>query len=989
MLPAVSPRPHPSLWALLLGIFFPTAGWVTQSLGEDQVSFNREIRPILAGNCYDCHGPDEESRKADLRLDIREEAEAVLGAEGELWQRIVTEDPDDLMPPADSHRELSSEQIGLLKKWLQRDAPYEEHWAFRPPLQSELPEPETADWIRNPIDTFILARLELEGLTPSEEADRYTLIRRLFLDLTGLPPTPEEADAFVADVSPDAYEKVVDRLLDSPRYGERWARPWLDLARYADTNGYEKDRPRTIWPYRDWVVGAINKDMPYDQFTVEQLAGDMLPGATRDQQVATGFHRNTMINEEGGIDPLEYRYYSMVDRVATTGTVWMGLSIGCAQCHTHKYDPITHTDYFRFMALLNNADEVDLDVPTKEILQQKKAIETQVASLEEEAMGEMDRQAFEKWAAALRAKAVPWKQIRPSKAEAGMPRLHILKDGSVFAAGDFTKREEYRITLPIEATKERPVTALRLDVLPDARLPAHGPGIGFYEGRRGDFFLSELSAKTADGIRLALTDPSASYGKISIGSGKADPGNVIDGEGSTGWSTAQREGEAHHLVLNFETPIAESVEIEIEMLFERHFAAALGRFSFSVSHAEKTAQALPSGTPDPHGEEKDALQRWFIRTDPAFAETRKKIDALEDRIPATPATLVMRERPPSDPRATHRHHRGEYLNAEESVKPAVPEVFPPLPEGAPANRLTFARWLVSESNPLAARVPVNRAWQAFFGRGLLKSSDDFGTQSPLPSHPELLDWLAVEFVKKGWSRKELHRLIVSSATYRQSSTISSELLVADPENVLLARGPRFRLDGEIVRDQALAASGLLSEKMGGPGVYPPQPESVAKMAYGNQTWPISKGEDRHRRSLYTFAKRTAPFAAFTVFDGPTGESCVARRDRSNTPLQALTLLNDSMYLEMAEALAGREAKRERSSEEIATALFRRVLVRPPSAEETSQLISYFETQKPRFDSGELRAAEFLPTAKPAEPELAAWTLVARALLNLDETITKE
>lgn len=975
--------------AFYLSLLAGAALSVSLRAAEETLSFNRDIRPILAGNCYDCHGPDEEGRKAELRLDLRAEAETVLGVSGELLARITSDDPDDVMPPPDSHRSLEPGQIEILRQWLAQGSPYERHWAFDPPEKAPIPETGNSDWAKNEIDHFILARLEERSLAPSQEADPHTLIRRVYLDLIGLPPTLAEADSFVADTEPGAYERMVDRLLDSPRYGEKWARQWLDLARYADTNGYEKDRPRTIWPYRDWVIGAINADLPYDQFSIEQLAGDMIPNSTHDQVVATGFHRNTMINEEGGIDPLEYRYYAMVDRVATTGTVWMGLSIGCAQCHTHKYDPITHHDYFAMMGLLNNADEVDLDVPSDDLLGRRAEIEKQVAALEASEMARIDEAAYRQWAEEMKQKQVQWERVTPSRAEAGMPRIHIEKDGVLFAAGDFNKREVYTISLPVEAGPDSQVTAIRLEVLPDPRLPAHGPGIGFYEGRRGDFFLSEFGAKTAEGMPVTLVNPSHSYGKISVGSGSADAVNVIDGEGSTGWSTSRREGEVHHLVLNFETPLAAPTTLEVELLFERHFAAALGKFAFSFSRSPKSAVALPSGAPDPLNATDEEMKRWYLRSASVFVETRKKLQGLEAGIPAVPATLVMRERPEGDFRVTRRRHRGEYLKAEEEVAPAVPAIFPPLPEGAPANRLTFARWLMSDRNPLVARVAVNRAWQAIFGRGIMESPDDFGTQSAPPTHPELLDWLAVEFREQGWSRKRLHRLIVTSATYRQDSALSPEVLASDPENLWLARGPRIRLQGEVVRDQALMAGGVLSEKMGGPGVYPPQPDSVTRMAYGKVTWKPSAGEDRFRRSLYTFAKRTAPFAAFTTFDGPTGESCVAKRDRSNTPLQALTLLNDAMFLEIAAALAREEVEKPATTPgQRATRLFRRFLIRQPTEEERNALVSYFEGQRLRFENGELDANALVPGNQPVDASLAAWTLVVRVIMNLDETLTK-
>jgi len=960
------------------------------------LSFNYDIRPILADNCYDCHGPDEEAREADLRLDIPEEAyadrdgsAAIVPGDAKkslLVQRINTQDEDDVMPPPDSHRELTSEEKALLEQWVEEGAPFEWHWAFVPPVRPEVPAAKNAGWVRNPIDAFVLNRLEEENLKPSPEADRYTLVRRLYLDLIGLPPTPEQADAFVHDNDPDAYDKLVDELLQSPRYGERWARPWLDLARYADTNGYEKDRPRTIWPYRDWVVDAINDDMPFDQFSIEQLAGDMLPSATREQRVATGFHRNTMTNEEGGIDPLEYRYYSMVDRVATTGTVWMGLSTGCAQCHTHKYDPITHTDYFSFMALLNNADEVDLDIPSPEVEQEQRELEQRIAALESKATSSINELAFDSWLAQQREKAVDWKRATPVSAVGETPMLYVQDDRSIYAEGDFTKREVYRVRIKIADTYGKPITALRLDALPDSRLPNHGPGVAYYEGRRGDFFLSELDA-SVDGKAIEFTHPSESYANISVGAGEASAANVLDGKGSSGWSTSEREGEAHHIVLNLAEPLATPCEIDIELLFERHFVASLGRFAFAVTTDPKQAVAFPSGTPDPLVASADEMKRWYIRQGEQHEAVAQQIVEIEKEMPREPATLIMRERPANNPRATHRRHRGEYLNVEEEVSPAVPALFTQLPQDQPANRLTLARWLVSEDNPLVARVAVNRAWQAIFGRGIMESAEDFGTQSDPPSHPDLLDWLAVEFMEQGWSRKQLHRIIVTSSTYRQQSSIDSELLKIDPQNILLARGPRFRLDGEVVRDLMLTASGLLSTKMGGHGVYPPQPESVTALAYGNVEWPASEGEDRYRRSLYTFAKRTAPFAAYTVFDAPTGETCVAKRDRSNSPLQALTLLNDEMFLEMARAAADKALSSCDESEAIVTDLFRRFLTRPPGEKEKAALLSYFESQRERFESGELDAAKLLG-GQASDPNWAAWTLVARALMNLDETITK-
>ncbi len=904
---------------------------------DDPVDYNRDIRPLLAARCFACHGPDEDARESDLRLDEPASATADLGgyraiAPGdpmgsELLTRVTSTHGDEVMPPADAGPRLSNEEVDRLRRWIAAGADYGEHWAFAALQRPRVPEIGSTDWPRNPIDYFVLQRLESAGLTPADEADPYTLIRRVSLDLTGLPPTPAEADAFAADTDPEAYEALVARLLESQHYGERWARVWLDLARYADTNGYEKDRPRSIWPYRDWVIGALNDDMPFDQFTIEQLAGDMLPDPTPEQRIATGFHRNTMLNEEGGIDPLEFRYYALVDRVATTGLVWMGLTTGCAQCHSHKYDPITHTDYYRLMALLDNADEREFVIDDPRTTARRRALEEEMARLEselasrfpplegdepEELRRERHRQqAYAEWLAVEQARAVRWTTLRPDELSANLPRLTLLADNSVLSSGDITKRDVYTLWYQLDGAGP-PITALRLEALPDVRLPAGGPGRAYYEGRRGDFFLSEVKA-AVDGEPVSFSGASHSYGKISVGSGEAAATNVIDGDGSTGWSTSGAEGQPHQLVLNLATPLPRTGRLKIELLFERHFAASLGRFRLSCTSDVGPSQAttLPVEiekllTQDPAAwsdDERETVQAAFLRVTPLLADARQPIDALRQQLPEAPTTMVFEERPADHPRKTFRHHRGEYLSLREEVTPGVPGLFGLADEVQPRNRLEFARWLVSEANPLASRVAVNRAWQSFFGEGLVPTSGDYGTQSEAPSHPELLDWLACELMADDWSLKELHRLIVTSATYRQDSRISPELLQRDPDNHLLARASRVRVDAETVRDLLLKASGLLSSKVGGPSVYPPQPASVTALAYGATPWESSTGEDRYRRSLYTFSKRTAPFAAYDVFDAPTGEMCTPRRDRSNTPLQALTLLNDEMYQEMARALA--------------------------------------------------------------------------------------
>jgi hypothetical protein len=968
------------------------------------VDFNREVRPILSSRCFKCHGPDEAARKGKLRLDTREGAEGVLGkpAESEFLRRVFSVDADEVMPPASLKTPLTDRQKETLKAWVAAGAKYEPHWAFVPPKRPAVPAVKPGVTVRNPIDNFVFARLARDGLAPSPVANKTTLIRRVYLDLIGLPPTPEQVDAFLADNSPTAYEKVVDELLGSPRYGERWARRWLDLARYADTNGYEKDRPRSVWPYRDWVIKALNDDLPFDRFTIEQLAGDLLPNATTSQRVATGFHRNTMLNEEGGIDPLEFRYYAVVDRANVTGTVWLGLTLGCAQCHTHKFDPITHTDYFRLLAFFNNADEPELRLPTTEMLGKRKMLEAKIsgfeAAREKRAQSEEMQKAFAKWRVEQEKTAAAWTIVRPTGLKAGLTRLTVHPDGSIFASGDTTKRDVYTLTL--EHLPEN-VTAIRLEALPDERLPAGGPGRTFYEGPKGEFFLSEMTL-TADGTPVKFAGASEGVAK-DTGAAKL----AIDGNPLTGWTAGGRYGKAKQAVFNLEKPLSGKAA-KLELVFEKYYASSLGRFRVSVSTATGPVKAKdqPGEVEDALGvpeekrtfEERSTLFKHWLEVAPEFKTERDEIEALRKQFPVPPTTLVMQERPADHPRQSFRHHRGEFLQPREVVEPGVLAVLPQLPKDEPANRLAFARWLVSAENPLTARVTVNRQWQAFFGRGLVRTLDDFGYQGEPPTHPDLLDWLAQEFVsptvgdkahRQPWSVKELHRLIVTSAVYRQASHVTPELLARDPENKLLARGPRVRLEAEQIRDSALAAAGLLSAKIGGPSVFPPQPPGVTtEGTYGKLDWKVSEGEDRYRRGLYTFAKRTAPYAMLGTFDGPSGEACLARREVTNTPLQALTLLNDAVLLDAAQALARQALLHKGQTENRIELLFRLCLARKPSAEETEKLARFFENQHQRFKKDPPRA-EAVAGKAPDAIDRAAWTVTARVILNLDEFVTKE
>jgi hypothetical protein len=1159
----------------------------TCGAGAQEVDFNRDVRPILSGYCFKCHGIDDKARKGGLRLDVPEGAVKELKsgktavvpgdvARSELVRRIFTEDEDDVMPPTSTKRVLSAEQKEILKRWVAQGAGYKEHWAFVGPRRPELPAVRNAAWSRNPIDRFVLARLEAEGLAPPAEADRYTLARRVYMDLIGLPPTPDEADAFVKDSSPDAYEKLVDRLLASPQYGERWARRWLDLARYADTNGYEKDRPRSMWPYRDWVINAINADMPFDQFTVEQLAGDMLPKATREQKIATGFHRNTMINEEGGADPLEYRFHSMVDRVGTTATTWLGLTVACAQCHTHKYDPITHHEYYGLMAYLNNADEPVMEVPDDAYLAKKAKAEERAKKLEAELaekfpvedvkwMGKtesvsaasgvgvrkegdgswvfegnapevdtytfeiesdgsaVDRirletlvegnqgpgrtphgnfvvtevgvsvdgqtvklskaeasfsqkefpvahaidgnqktgwavdgdgrksraaifhfekpvttaagskwtvrveqqyggkhtirrtrvrlgakvederpldvrraeareKAFSAWEKAASGAAVSWRAIRPATMSSNAPTLTRLGDYSVLVSGDVTKSDTLEVTFPMDLSG---ITAVRLEALPHPSLPAGGPGKVHYEGPFGDFFLSEISV-AADGHALKFVGARESFASKNDLAQKA-----IDGDQQSGWSINGGQGKAHHAVFVLDRPTGAVKELKFRLLCEKYYAATIGRFRVWVTTDPRAALATPLPPPPPEVEnalavpadarttqQKKVVYEGWLAVAPQLAAARKQVEDARNGAGRPATTLVMAERPAGHERVTHLHHRGEFLQPKDRVGAGVPAFL--ARTRAPKDRLTFARWLVSRENPLTARVTVNRHWAAIFGRGIVRTTEDFGFQGELPSHPELLDWLAVEFMDSGWSVKKLHRLIVTSATYRQSSRVTPELVAKDPQNVLLARGARFRADAEVIRDGTLKIAGLLSSKMGGPSVFPPQLESITtEGAYGPLPWKVSEGEDRYRRSIYTFAKRTAPFALYNTFDAPTGEACVTRRDVSNTPLQALSLLNDMVMVEAAQALGRSVAGMKGTDEERGSALIRRCLTRPAGEEEVGVLVEFCRKQRERFVEKELEAPKFAGSTEGDVVENATWTAAARAVMNLDEAVVKQ
>jgi mono/diheme cytochrome c family protein len=997
------------------------------------VDFTRDIRPILERHCFECHGPAK--ARGRLRLDVK--AAALKGGmtgpavvahkadESLLVRRVRGLDGEDRMPLDEDP--LSDAEIALFEAWIAEGAAWPDdgtrvaadddgprHWSYRAPKRPAVPRVARADWGRNAIDAFVLARLEKEGLAPGVEADKPALLRRVSLDLVGLPPTLDEIDAFVADSHPDAYERVVDRLLASPHYGERWARPWLDLARYADSNGYEKDRLRTMWKYRDWVIKALNDDMPFDQFTVEQIAGDMLPNATTDQQIASGFHRNTLLNQEGGIDVEEARWEALVDRVNTTATVWLGSTVACAQCHNHKYDPFSQKDYYRLLAFFDNVeysvfgqvgsdrwiDEGQIDLPTPEQAAKRKALVDEIATLKarlESPGAEVDAQQ-PAWEARHRRAADAWTTLTPASVRAEAATLATQPDGSVLASGAHRSPERYQLEVTLPAG---PLSGLRLEALPDPTLPKGGPGRDHY----GNFVLTSFELTP-----LGDTTP-----KIAFTDLRVDDGNGADAKAliypvarsyqrdlPAGWAIdATRDGTrmARQLVLTPERPVhlPAPSRIRVTLGFDSgNVGQALGRFRLSVTSHDTPFEVvsirartrpLLALAPD----KREATQATMVRAEfrgqiEALAPVRDRIAALEKDLRALGivTALVMKERPTHERPSTPFRERGAFMSPGEQVYAGTPDVLPPMGPALMPNRLGLARWLVSPDNPLTARVTANRAWEQFFGRGLVETSEDFGTQGAAPTHPDLLDWLATEFVRLGWKQKALHKLIVMSATYRQDAKVTPPLLEKDPYNRLLARGPRFRMDAEMVRDVSLAASGLLSPKIGGPSVFPAQPEGIWDNPYSDEKWVDSEGEDRHRRGLYTFLRRTSPYPTFMTFDATSREFCTVRRVRTNTPLQALTGLNDQAFFEAAQALAARVLRdAPPGTTARASYAFRLVTGRHPSADEVARVERSFKRQLAHYRA---RPDDARRVAEDAES--ASWTLVANALLNLDEVLTK-
>ena len=988
--------------------------FVVSDASGAELSYNRDVRPILSENCFSCHGFDPKNRKADLRLDTYDGATAdgaiVPGdiVKSEVWRRIISHDEDEVMPPPKSHKKLTAAEKETLQRWIATGAKYEQHWSFVPVNVVSLPAVKMADWPRNDLDCFVLARLEQEALQPSREATRETLIRRVSLDLTGLPPTLSEVDTFLADTSPQAYEKVVDRLLRSPHYGERMALDWLDAARYADSNGYQVDRDREMWPWRDWVIAAFNDNMRFDQFTVEQLAGDLLPNPTIQQRIATGFNRNHMINEEGGIIPEEFLAEYTADRVETTAAVWLGQTFNCCRCHDHKYDPFTAKDFYSLKAFFHNVPEQGsgnrqakpnasappiVSLPSPELDAKKDLLEKQRSEFQakRDALASQPPPGMDAWTQRIQANPMRWLGLAfRSVTNVGLPSE--IDDGTVktgIQVGD--NFWSFKASSAIHSDR---ITAIRLvgeAVSEDAYFRINQIEVAALTAGK----LTPLELRAAafeDSLPLKVLQPLLKPGNRAPHGLRIQPG--------------KRESAVFLLRQPRQPTEPETLVVTVGTrantgLVRWHLEVTADDPDLLVPASIRALAAKPASS-----RSNDELKALHV----AYAEISPDVRRLDDAILAIdqqlgdldlqyPASMVMEEM--AKPRDTFILVRGASDKKGEKVTAATPAVLPAMAADLPRNRLGLARWLISAENPLTARVVVNRFWQQIFGSGLVKTSEDFGAQGDAPSHPELLDWLAGEFIRSGWDVKHVLKLIVTSATYRQQSQVTPELLAKDPENRLLTRGPRFRLTGEFIRDQALAFCGLLVPQIGGPPVRPYHPAGIYETmsptsADTVKTYIQDHGDALYRRTLFTYWKRSIPHPAMLAFGTPFRETCTLQRPRSNTPLQALNLMNDVTYLEAARFLAQRMMKEggDTVDERLAYG-FRIVLARAPSAAQLAVLRRGFERNLVAFKENAASASAILSHGeKPTDArldagELAALTIIASTMLCTDEAITKQ
>jgi hypothetical protein len=1031
--------------APLLLLFVVTSG---RAAGID---YSRDIQPLLAEHCFRCHGKDSAARKSELRLDVREEAlrggesgePAITPGDPEksaLLSRLLADDEEGRMPPPEEKKPVKPADIEKLRQWIKEGAPYAGHWAFEPPRK---PAPPAGTEGEHPVDAFIKGRLKQEGLTMSPAAAPETVCRRLHLDLIGLPPSPAELDAFAREATSRglaaAAAAKADRLMKDRRFGEKWARHWLDVARYSDSNGFEKDLPREQWIWRDWVIDALNRDLPYDQFIIEQIAGDLLPGRTQEQLVATGFLRNSMVNEEGAIVPEEWRMEAMFDRMDAVGSGILGLSLKCAQCHTHKYDPISHSEYYGVFAFLNNCYEAQSWVYSKDEQRAITKIGESVAAVE--ARLKAAHKDWEKklaaWEATERQRwdQTKWKVVEAHDTHSSTELNHptVLPDHSILTLGHRTISGDVHILAKPSLTN---VTGIRLEILTHGDLPFGGPGRSF----KGTWALSELVVEaqtpgSKEWQRLKLVNATSDFVEPA---GKMEPewenksfdkeqrrmrgpaAFLADGDDKTAWRADRGPGRRNApsvAVAQFEKPVTmpEGTTLKIALVTNHGGDdngpknTQIGRFRVALTQSpDPKVSGTPYGavlamqTPPEHrtAQQKQAIfDAWRLAT-PELKSYSDEIEKHQARYPeAMTSVLHLAERSAQDTRETRRLDRGSWNQGKEVIKPQVPAALHALAQGGPPPRLAFAQWLADRRSPLTARVAVNRIWQAVFGIGIVETAEDFGTRAPERSHRELLDWLAVDLMEHGWSRKHILRRLVTSATYLQNSRLTPQLLERDPKNRFLARGPRFRVEAEAVRDIALGASGLLTDKFGGPSVFPPVPPSVLDLAFFKPDyWKPAEDATRYSRALYVFRKRSMPDPAMIAFDAPTGDTACTRRPRSNSPLAALVALNEPIFVEAAQGLALR-VLRDGGPDDAARVnhAFRLCTGRLPTEGERGKIIELLGSRRDRLRRGELKASDiaFSKFAKPADippdatpNDVAAWAIVSRVLLNLDETLTK-
>jgi len=1023
------------LFALILWLFAVVVLTCMPALAQadGNASFNRDIRPILTGKCFQCHGPDAETVEAGLRLDLRdvatkadEDGHAAIvpgnAEQSEVVRRIFSDEEFVRMPPAEANKDLTAREKNLLKQWIAQGAEYQQHWAFSPPVRSEPPTVENEARVRNIIDRFVLAKLEAAGMQPSPEAERATLIRRVSLDLRGFPPSLEEVEQFVRDPSPKAYEAMVDRMLGSPHFGEKMARLWMDLARYGDTNGYHYDSPRQVWLWRDWVIGAYNGNMPFDRFTVEQLAGDLIPDATVQQKIASGFNRNTRYNEEGGADPAEWRVRYAIDRTSTLGQVWLGLTLGCCECHSHKYDPVTQREFYQLYAFFNSLDEPGaqghrqkypplIEVPTEKQKQKIASLKNEIAGIEKqirEALAAIEYREPEDLDSAPKQAATDvvwiddaapagaslqgdWNWVSAPDDSVHFGRKSLRRSGEGLHQHYFTGAKQ-----PLTVGKEDKLFA---HVWLDPSDPPKTVQLQFNDGAwEHRAYWGENRGYGGGGAgphnhRVGDLPEPGKWARLEVAA--ADVG-LKPGAKIGGWAFSQFGGTAYY-------DAAGIVQIKPDRRELRSLALWQEKAAGNKDLPDRVKKALQVAADKRNAAQQKMIRDYYLEhvhqgTRETFAPLHKKLDTARAELKKTeesvPFQLVSVELP--QPRPAHVLIRGDFQKPGERVERDVPDIFPRLPEDQPRNRLGLARWLVDPEHPLTARVAVNRYWAQLFGRGIVETVGDFGHLGRYPTHPELLDWLAVEFVESGWDTKHMLKLMLMSAAYRQSSVNDHRYGDRDPDNKLLWRAPRFRLPAEEIRDSALKIAGMLSPKIGGPPVYPYQPPDYYKGKKGGWTWPVSKGEDRYRRGMYTFWRRTTPYPTFVIFDAPDRSECVVSRARTNTPLQALVTMNDPQFVEAARVFAQRIIEQGPGElDERLVFAFRTAVARKPDAQELGVLRESFAQQYEHYKANpeaaeQLVSAGSYPPPEDVDPiEHAAWTGIANALLNLDETITRE